>query len=126
MAVLSAALAWPVVFSSDVYAYAAYGNAVLHAQNPYLAVSHAQHGTFVDAARWQWGGVSFPASVYGPLFIGIAAIATFLAEDRLPATLWMLRIFAAAAVRWCGGLDGLSPITEGIVTRISRDIAAAL
>lgn len=94
---LGAAFAWPVVFSSDVYAYAAYGNAVLHAQNPYLAVPHAQHGAFVDAARWQWGGTSFPASVYGPLFIGIAALATFFAGDRLPATLWMLRIFAAAA-----------------------------
>ncbi len=94
---LGAALAWPVVFSSDVYAYAAYGNAVLHAQNPYLAVSHAQHGAFVDAARWQWGGVAFPASVYGPLLIGISALATFFAGDRLPATLWTLRIFAAAA-----------------------------
>jgi hypothetical protein len=94
---LGAAFAWPVVFSSDVYAYAAYGDAVVHGHNPYHAVPHAQHGAFVDAARWQWGGVSFPASVYGPLFIAVAALATLAAGDRLPATLWMLRILAAAA-----------------------------
>ena len=94
---LGAAFAWPVAFSSDVYAYAAYGDAVLHGHSPYVAVAHSQHGPFVDAARWQWGGVSFPASVYGPLFVGIAAFATMVAGDRLPATLWMLRIFAAAA-----------------------------
>lgn len=94
---LGAAFAWPVVFSSDVYAYAAYGDAVLHGHSPYAAVPHWQHGPFVDAARWQWGGVSFPASVYGPLFLGIVALATWFGGDRLPATLWMLRIFAAAA-----------------------------
>ena len=60
-------------------------------------MAHWEHGPFVDAARWQWGGASFPASVYGPLFVGIATLATLFAGDRLPATLWMLRVFAAAA-----------------------------
>src|ERR1700693_2044772 len=53
---LIAAFSWPIVFSSDVYAYAAYGDLTLHGHNPYIPVSAAYHDRFVDAARWQWGG----------------------------------------------------------------------
>jgi hypothetical protein len=94
---IGAAFAWPAVLSSDSYAYAAYGDAALHAHNPYLPVGSAQHGPFVDAARWQWGGASFPPCVYGPAFVGIAAAGVWLAGDRIGPSLWSMRIVAALA-----------------------------
>jgi len=94
---LAAIFAWPVVFSSDVYAYAAYGHTVVHGGDPYLPVARAHHDAFVDAARWQWGGTSFPPCVYGPAFVGIAALGVLAAGDRLEPSLWIMRIVASLA-----------------------------
>jgi glycosyl transferase family 87 len=94
---LAAIFAWPVVFSSDVYAYAAYGHTVVHGGDPYLPVARAHHDAFVDAARWQWGGTSFPPCVYGPAFVGIAALGVLAGGDRLEPSLWIMRIVASLA-----------------------------
>ncbi len=94
---LAAGFAWPVVFSSDVYAYAAYGDASLHGHNPYLPSTSAHHDPFADAARWQWGGISFPACVYGPAFVAYAAAGVLIAGDRLDASLWAMRVMASLA-----------------------------
>ena len=50
-ATLAAALAWPVVFSSDAYAYAAYGELTQRGIDPYVPLAANVHGTFVDLAR---------------------------------------------------------------------------
>jgi hypothetical protein len=94
---LAAAFSWPCVFSSDTYAYAAYGDQLLHGQNPYLPETSGAHGPFLDAARWQWGGTSFPACVYGPLFVLGAAAAVLISGATPSAALATLRLFAAAA-----------------------------
>jgi len=108
---LIAAFSWPIVFSSDVYAYAAYGDLTLHGHNPYIPVSAAYHDRFVDAARWQWGGGSFPPCVYGPAFVGIAAIGVFAGLDRIEPSLWIMRIIAALA--FLGSAALLNEILRG-------------
>jgi hypothetical protein len=111
MLALAAGFAWPVVFSSDVYAYAAYGHAALHGHTPYLPVPAAHHDAFVDAARWQWGGASFPPSVYGPVFVAVAAAGVYLAGDGLGASLWSMRVIAALA--FLGSIIALNAALRG-------------
>lgn len=99
---LIAALAWRPVFSSDVYAYAAYGAMMLHGVNPY------QHATiadpFVAAARWQWSG-SLPVCVYGAAFVAFAAAMVGLTKTfGVAAVLYALRIAACGAFVVCAWL----------------------
>jgi hypothetical protein len=66
--------AWfaPAIYSSDVYAYAAYGEM---ARTGIAAYSHAvlpSGNPLFAAAVWQWGNPP-PACVYGPAFVAIAA-----------------------------------------------------
>lgn len=94
---LAGAAAWPFVFSSDVYAYAAYGHMALHALDPYAPAPPALHDAFLDAARWQWGG-TFPVDVYGPGTLALAQALVALAGDRAVApALVAMRCAAAAA-----------------------------
>jgi hypothetical protein len=94
---LLAAGSWPVVFSSDVYAYAAYGALAAAGHDPYAALAPSVSGPFVEAARWQWSG-PFPRCVYGPLFVALARgeVALFGAAG-VAATLTALRVSAGAA-----------------------------
>ncbi len=96
-ATLAAALAWPAVFSSDAYAYAAYGELALHGIDPYVRLASNVHGPFVDLARWQWSG-TFPPCVYGTGFVEVARglVALFGAHD--PAqTLLAFRVLTSLA-----------------------------
>ncbi len=96
-AALAAAWAWPFVFSSDVYAYAAYGAMALRGLDPYALAAPSLHGALVDAARWQWGG-TYPVCVYGPAFVGLSEVAVWATRGAsLAATLWMLRAIEALA-----------------------------
>ena len=70
---LVAAITWPVVFSSDVYAYAAYGEEVLRGIDPYALPPPNVHSQYFSAAAWQWSG-SFPVCVYGQAFVAYAAL----------------------------------------------------
>ncbi len=91
---LGAGFLWPCLFSSDVYAYAAYGDDVLHGRDPYLRAPAELRDPFIDAARLQWGG-TFPACVYGPLFVAVAGGVVRLANDGLAASLAGLRVVAS-------------------------------
>ena len=73
LAALAAIGAWciPVMLSSDVYAYAAYGELARLGHNPYAHVSLASGNPIFGAAIWQWGN-PIPVCVYGPLFVVIA------------------------------------------------------
>src|SRR5581483_719874 len=51
----AAALTFPVVFSSDVYAYAGYGDLALHGVSPYAHVRVAASDPLLAAMIWQWG-----------------------------------------------------------------------
>lgn len=96
-----AALAFPVVFSSDVYAYAGYGDLALHGIDPYAHLRIALRDPLLDAVQWQWGNPP-PMCVYGPAFVWLARVIVAL---TLPlgaaAPLWAFRAIACAALVLC-------------------------
>jgi len=96
---LAIGFASPVVFSSDVYAYAAYGDLAAHGADPYVRSTDASDPTLA-AAQWQWGHV-LPACVYGPFFVAIARVAVALFAPNVAAQLDALRILSALALLAC-------------------------
>lgn len=99
---LACAWAAPAVFSSDVYAYAAYGELARMGSDPY---AHAllPHGVpLFDAAIVQWGNPP-PACVYGLPFVWLSAgvIATTAAIGAV-AGLDGLRLVSSLALVACG------------------------
>lgn len=104
------ACAWlaPAIFSSDVYAYAAYGEMVRLGSNPYAHAVLPSGNSIFDAAIWQWGN-PLPACVYGPAFVAIAAVIASAAHG-LPTvvTLDALRLVASLALLICVPLACLS------------------
>ena len=98
------ACAWaaPVVFSSDVYAYAVYGQLLRDGSDPYAHHVLAQGVPIYDAAVVQWGNPP-PVCVYGPIFVAIAAAVVFAtATLGTAATLGGFRAIASAALVLCG------------------------
>ena len=97
---LIAALAWPVIFSSDVYAYADYGERAVRGLDPYLSVPPTP-GVLGSLSRWQWEGVP-PACVYGPLFLVVARLVVALGQTAGAGwTLLGFRLVACAAFLAC-------------------------
>lgn len=100
----AAALCFPLVFSSDVYAYAGYGDMALHGISPYAHARIAARDPLLDATLWQWGNPP-PMCVYGPAFVWLAQIVVALALPLgAAAPLWVLRILACAALVACAPL----------------------
>jgi len=94
---IGSAFAWPFVFSSDTYAYAAYGAMAASGLDPYAPLPGSAHGAFYEAARWQWSG-PYPVCIYGPAFVGIASLVVRAAGAHgVAATLTALRLLAAGA-----------------------------
>ncbi|MBV9278118.1 MAG: hypothetical protein JOZ97_07790, partial [Candidatus Eremiobacteraeota bacterium] len=101
---LAAAISFPVIFSSDVYAYAAYGSLALHGVNPYAHQAIAVRDPLVAAATWQWGN-PLPACVYGPLFVWMAKAAVAIATPfGVAAQLLSIRILCCGALLICAPL----------------------
>jgi hypothetical protein len=75
LAAIAAIAAWliPVMLSSDVYAYAAYGELARLGHNPYAHAPLPAGNPIFDAAIWQWGN-PIPICVYGPLFVVVAQL----------------------------------------------------
>lgn len=102
------ACAWtaPVLFSSDVYAYAAYGELARLGADPYAHALLPSRNAIFDAAVVQWGNPP-PACVYGPAFVWIAAaivgvaapFGTAVALDGLRA-LACVALIACALAAW--------------------------
>jgi hypothetical protein len=111
-AALAACFAWPVVFSSDTYAYAAYGDLALHGVDPYRAVPPGFHDPLVDAARWQWGGV-FPLCVYGPAFVALASFVVTATGGR-DAGLTLLGLRLVASLAFLASAAALHVALEGV------------
>jgi hypothetical protein len=100
----AAALLFPVVFSSDVYAYAGYGDMALHGISPYAHARIAMPDPLLDAVVWQWGNPP-PMCVYGPAFVWLAqAIVAALLPLGAAAPLWAFRIVACIALVACAPL----------------------
>jgi hypothetical protein len=100
-AALAAAWCMPLLFSSDVYAYAAYGELARLGANPYAHVPLTRGNAIFDAAIWQWGN-PLPVCVYGPAFVALArAIVTLAAPLGTLASLQAMRALASAALPAC-------------------------
>jgi hypothetical protein len=100
----AAALLFPVVFSSDVYAYAAYGDLALHGLNPYAHTRIPLHDPLMDAVIWQWGNPP-PMCVYGPAFVRLMQlIVAVFSPLGTAAPLWAMRVLACAALAACAPL----------------------
>ena len=94
---VGAALAWPVLFSSDVYAYAAYGDLAARGFDPGAPLARHASDPLVAAAVWQWRG-TLPVCVYGGAFVAIArAIVAATAGFGIAATLLAFRLAACVA-----------------------------
>jgi hypothetical protein len=103
MVALALACAWcvPVVFSSDVYAYAVYGELARLGSDPYAHQPLPAGNAIFDAAVVQWGNPP-PTCVYGPAFVWIAAaIAGAAAAFRPVVALDGLRVLSSGALILC-------------------------
>ena len=68
---MAIALFAPFLFSSDVYAYAAYGEMARLGLNPYAHPAAGVVDPVIRAAQLQWIS-AFPVCVYGPAFVAFA------------------------------------------------------
>lgn len=68
---LAALTVSPLLFSSDIFAYAGYGWQALHGIDPYRSAL-LDGGAFAAALQYQWPA-GLPHCVYGPLFVAVAA-----------------------------------------------------
>ncbi len=105
LAVVATALlaAWwmPVLFSSDAYAYAAYGELARFGASAYARAPIGASDPLLAAAAWQWGG-TIPVCVYGPAFVGLArAVVTALASLGTTAQIDGMRALASGALLLC-------------------------
>ena len=92
-----AALAMPLLFSADVYAYAYYGDLALHGRSPY-GHDPAPGDALAAAAVAAWDGHIPPRCVYGPLAVAIAALADVAgAAGGVAGVIFAQRTAAAAA-----------------------------
>src|SRR4029077_16976547 len=91
-------------FSSDVYAYAAYGGVARRGADPYVNAVMDRRNPLLAAAAWQWSG-ALPLCVYGPAFVGMArAVVAALAPLGTLAQLDGMRALASAALLSCAPL----------------------
>ncbi len=100
IASLALLAAWcvPVIFSSDAYAYATYGELARLGGNPYAHLPLPGGSALFDATIVQWGNPP-PACVYGLPFVWIAAaIVGAFAPLGVAAQLDGLRILSASAL----------------------------
>jgi hypothetical protein len=107
-AALLAALYLPVIFSSDVYAYAAYGDLQAHGISPYAHTQVPLTDPLLRAAVWQWSN-PLPVCVYGPLFVEISrSLVLWAASWGVAAPLLALRVLSCFALLACGPLLALT------------------
>lgn len=91
----------PVLFSSDVYAYAAYGEMARLGMNPYAHPPAGISDPVIRAAQLQWI-TAFPICVYGPAFVVFArGVMTALAPLGFHAQLDAFRVAACVALLLC-------------------------
>jgi hypothetical protein len=104
IAIFALACAWcvPAIFSSDVYAYAAYGELARLGGDPYAHALLPRGDPLFDAAIVQWGNPP-PACVYGSVFVWIAAAIVRLGESfGTVVQLAGFRALSSAALAACG------------------------
>jgi Glycosyltransferase family 87 len=90
-----AILLLPLLLSRDVFSYTYYGRIVTqYHQNPYV-ITPADYPTS-DVAKYLWPGWRDTPSVYGPVFVWLAAAITGMIHS-LPETIFAFRAVAVGA-----------------------------
>jgi alpha-1,6-mannosyltransferase len=120
---LVGAAAWPFVFSSDTYAYAAYGEMAARGIDPYVLVPANARGISIDAARVQWHG-DFPVCVYGPAFVALAR-GVWNATNGWGSAAPIVALRALAALAFLGSIPLLERALVGIEARAKSLIVCA-
>ena len=102
VAVLAAMTLFPVTFSLDAYAYAAFGRLLgVHGLNPYVErlANGSSLGDPVLAALTSFLGAPLPANNYGPLWTWLAGFLALVgAPGGLVLEVWLQRLAAAVAL----------------------------
>jgi len=120
---LAGGAAWPFVFSSDTYAYAAYGEMAARGLDPYVLVPANARGPSIDAARVQWHG-DFPVCVYGPAFVALARWI-WTATHAWGAAAPVAALRALAALAFLGSIPLLERALAGVEERAKSPIVCA-
>ena len=103
------------LFSSDVYAYAAFGEMMRLGMDPYRLTLLPHGNALFDAAIWQWHN-PLPLCVYGEAFVALSrALIALAAPLGLVAQLNILRITACLALLACMPL--MSAALDGDIAR---------
>jgi hypothetical protein len=98
---LAAGMFWTPLFSSDVYAYAAYGEMARLGLDPYIPQTIPANNALLTAALWQWQP-AIPPCVYGEAFVQLSR-SILAATHALPLTLTLnaFRLISGAAFLYC-------------------------
>ena len=98
------AASFPVIFSSDIYAYGWYGDLTLHGLSPYVHAAVPPFDALMRASVMQWGNPP-PMSVYGPLFTWVSALTVHVAAPLgAVAQLDAFRVLASLSLMLCAAL----------------------
>jgi alpha-1,6-mannosyltransferase len=90
----------PPLFSRDVYSYAAQGDMLTHGINPYhYGPAVLGSNSYVTPVDPFWGNSPAP---YGPLFIGLAGLLTFMTAHQELFTVAALRLLSVGGVALAG------------------------
>jgi hypothetical protein len=138
-----AALAFRFIFSSDVYAYAAYGALSATHHDPYIPHTlpplQLVDAVWTHAIGFEWP--SLPAFIYGPAFLALVHVTVVATHFDLPTTLIALRAIeiiafvaavgvAANAVpergRLLAAIVGLNPVVISTVSDGHNDALVLL
>ena len=99
LASLLAALGSRYIFSSDVYAYAAYGGLAASHQDPYVVhtfpPTQLVDAGWTSAIAYEWP--SLPTCIYGQAFVEIARVVVLATHFHLAQALLALRVLEIAA-----------------------------
>ncbi len=95
-AALTIALVAPAIFSSDLYAYLAYGERAAHGCNPWGSTATCNAGPLAELARIAWHHDP-PRLVYGPAFVIVAALVAPLGaiDPRAAVLAWRIAMCLA-------------------------------
>ena len=100
---IAGALAWPIVASSDVYAYASFGLRAIAGHSPYGTLEGSSANAIDRAAIWQWGS-TLPPDNYGPAFNVLAAGIVAASQANPAIALCAFRLAACSAFGACSVL----------------------
>lgn len=118
VSIAAMALLWTFapLFSSDAYAYAAYGEMARLGIDPYATQATRSADPVVSAAIWQWSG-ALPVCVYGEVFVRIAQVFVSIAHPLgVRAQIEAMRVLSSIALLVAALLLGRLRKSEGRAT----------